>query len=356
MGLANGGSTGESGTLFDKILPSSNGPYKYSYDPATQTYKRLDEEILKTDKPVGAVESLGVNDRSGSGGDSQDTGGNYWAQREAEMKAQDEGKSQAEIDAALRAEQEADRAKFPELLAKAAIPGLAALKSVQNFFNPTPKSYAKSRAEMSDAEKAYADNTQAPVTDSMIAEAEANDAAKNAKAAATLEAAGINVGAFGGSGTPADPGFGEGYGYGMGFAEGGALRFAQAGSVPDKRIYTEPTKNAAPKLIPAQNAQGLAAVALEKQQLANQATQFVSPSAMMPQQTTFSPAVDLSSGYYPTRAENYTAATPKTFQKGLTKLQPEREDLPGGFSGYGDASLVLPLLPLLPLLGQPFQM
>jgi hypothetical protein len=330
MGLANGGST-----------DTSNRPYKYSYDPATQTYKRLDEEILETDKPVGAVESLGVNDRSGSGGDSQDTGGNYWAQREAELQAENKGKlTQAEIEAKLRAEQVADRAKLPALLAQATIPALAAIKGVQNFFNPPTKSYAKSRDEMTPAEKAYADNTQAPVTDAMIAAAEANDAGKNAAEAAALEARGITLTDFGGSGDAVDPGFGDGFGYGMGFAEGGALRFAQAGSVPDTRIYKQPTQNAMGDEVPDQNAQKLAAAALQNQQLANQATQFVSPSAMMPQQTTFSPATGIASGYVPNRAADYTAATPATFKAGLTALQPPRKDLPGGFSGYGDASLV----------------
>jgi hypothetical protein len=49
---------------------------------------------------------------------------------------------------------------------------------------PPTKSYAKSRDEMTPAEKAYADNTQASVTDEMIAAAEASDARGNAIAAA----------------------------------------------------------------------------------------------------------------------------------------------------------------------------
>jgi hypothetical protein len=172
MGLSNGGST-----------DTSKRPHKYSYDPATQTYKRLDEEILKTDKPVGAVESLGVNDRSGSGGDSQDTGGNYWAQREAELQAG--GKlTQAEIEATLRAEQVADRAKIPEVLAKAAIPGVAAIKGLQNFLDPPTISYSVPWSKMTPAEKGYTVDNQAPVTDEMIREAEASDARGNAIAAA----------------------------------------------------------------------------------------------------------------------------------------------------------------------------
>jgi hypothetical protein len=64
------------------------------------------------------------------------------------------------------------------------------------------------------------------------------------------------------------------------------LRFAQAGSVPDTRIYTEPTKNVMGDEVPDETAQKLAAANLQKQQLANQATQFVSPSAMIPNTTT----------------------------------------------------------------------
>jgi hypothetical protein len=114
-----------------------------------------------------------------SGGDSQDTGGNNWAQREAELQAG--GKlTQAEIDATLRAEQVADRAKIPELLAKAVIPGLAAIKGLQNFLDPPTISYSVPWSEMTPAEKGYTVDNQAPVTDDMIAEAEANDAGKNA--------------------------------------------------------------------------------------------------------------------------------------------------------------------------------
>jgi membrane protein involved in colicin uptake len=126
------------------------------------------------------------------------------------------------------------------LLAKALVPGLAAIKGVQNFFDPPTKSYAKSRDEMTPAEKAYADNTQASVTDEMIAAAEANDAGKNAEKAAAYG----SVNDFGGPGTSTDPGFDAGYGgYGMGFAEGGALRFAEGDVVPDPRIYPEPVVN-----------------------------------------------------------------------------------------------------------------
>jgi hypothetical protein len=325
MGLANGGST-----------DTSNRPYKYSYDPATQTYKRLDEEILETDKPVGAVESLGVNDRSGSGGDSQDTGGNYWAQREAKV-----GKARA------LAEQVESRKALPELLAKALVPGVMAAKALQSWINPPAKDYSKSWSDMTPAEKGYTVDNQAPVTDEMIAEAEASDARGNAIAAAIQSgemAKGTDVDSsdgYSGPATAADAGYsGTAKGGLIGLARGGALRFAQAGSVPDTRIYKQPTQNAMGDEVPDQNAQKLAAAALEKQQLANQATQFVSPSAMMPQQTTFKAATDLSSGYSPNRAANYTAATPATFQAGLTALQPPRKDLPGGFGGYGDASLV----------------
>jgi hypothetical protein len=359
MGLSNGGST-----------DTSKRPHKYSYDPATQTYKRLDEEILKTDKPVGAVESLGVNDRSGSGGDSQDTGGNYWAQREAELQAKNKGKlTQAEIEAKLRAEQVADRAKFPALLAQAAIPGVMAAKAIQSWINPPAKDYSVPWSKMTPAEKAYAVNNQAPVTDEMIREAEASDARGNAIAAAIQSgemAKGTDVdgsaGADANTGTneysgpdnAAEAGYsGTAKGGLIGLARGGALRFAQAGSVPDTRIYKQPTQNAMGDEVPDQNAQKLAAAALEKQQLANQATQFVSPSAMMPQQTTFSPAAGIASGYVPNRAENYTAATPTTFQKGLTALQPARKDLPGGFGGYGDAGIVRQT-PFIPNVGGTF--
>jgi hypothetical protein len=127
----------------------------------------------------------------------------------------------------------------------------------------------------------------------------------------------------------------------LGLARGGALRFAEGDAVPKPdRIYPEPVLTPTPQLIPAQKAQGLAAAALQNQQLANQAPQFVAPNAITPTPTTFKAATEIASGYVPNRAENYTAATPATFQAGLTALQPKRKDLPGGFSGYGDASLV----------------
>jgi hypothetical protein len=118
-------------------------------------------------------------------------GNNYWAQREAKV-----GKAQ------VLAEQVADRAKLPALLAQAAIPGLAAIKGVQNFFDPPTKSYAVPFAQMSREDKEYAQNINPPaaVMDAMIAVAEANDTAKNAAEAAALEAnTGINIGDFGGS-------------------------------------------------------------------------------------------------------------------------------------------------------------
>ena len=163
-----------------------------------------------------------------SGGDSQDTGGNHWAQREAELQAG--GKlTQAEIEATLRAEQVADRAKIPEVLAKAIIPGLAAIKGLQNFLDPPTISYSKSWSNMTPAEKGYTVDNQAPVTNDMVAEAEANDAGKNAVAAAALEARGISLDDFGGPGGATDSGFGDGFGYGMGFAEGGAVDDAPGG-------------------------------------------------------------------------------------------------------------------------------
>jgi hypothetical protein len=154
-------------------------------------------------------------------------GGNHWAQREAELQAAD--KTQAEIDATLRAEQVADRAKIPEMLAKAVIPGLAAIKGLQDFLDPPTKSYSKSWSDMTLAEKGYTVDNQAPVTNDMVAEAEANDAGKNAAEAAALEARGITLTDFGGSGDAVDPGFGDGFGYGMGFAEGGAVDDAPGG-------------------------------------------------------------------------------------------------------------------------------
>jgi hypothetical protein len=169
-----------------------------------------------------------------SGGDSQDTGGNYWAQREAELQAENKGKlTQAEIEATLRAEQVADRAKLPEMLAKAVIPGLTAIKGLQNFLDPPTKSYAVPFDQMSRVDKEYAQNISPPaaVMDAMIAEAEANDAGKNAVEAAALEARGITLGDFGGPGDAVDGGFDAGYGgYGMGFAEGGAVRFNEGGA------------------------------------------------------------------------------------------------------------------------------
>ncbi len=57
---------------------------------------------------------------------------------------------------------------------------------------------------------------------------------------------------------------------------------------------------------------------------------------MIPQQQTFGTPQGIASGY----ATDYTKATPASFQTGLAALQPARRDLPGGFSGYGDASLV----------------
>jgi hypothetical protein len=186
-----------------------------------------------------------------SGGDSQDTGGNHWAQREAELQAG--GKlTQAEIEATLRAEQVADRAKIPEVLAKAVIPGLAAIKGLQNFLDPPTISYSKSWSNMTPAEKGYTVDNQAPVTDEMIAEAEASDARGNTIAAAMqatrdaaeqayADQARANAGADGhDSGITGDNSFGgdnaDGGGYNeaagglISLARGGAVRFNEGGA------------------------------------------------------------------------------------------------------------------------------
>jgi hypothetical protein len=186
-----------------------------------------------------------------SGGDSQDTGGNHWAQREAELQAG--GKlTQAEIEATLRAEQVADRAKIPEVLAKAIIPGLAAIKGLQNFLDPPTISYSKSWSNMTPAEKGYTVDNQAPVTDDMIREAEASDARGNTIAAAMqatrdaaeqayADQARANAGADGhDSGITGDNSFGgdnaDGGGYNeaagglISLARGGAVRFNEGGA------------------------------------------------------------------------------------------------------------------------------
>ena len=182
-------------------------------------------------------------------------GRNKYAEREAEMKA--DGKlTQAEIDAALRAEQVADRAKLPALLAQAAIPGLAAIKGVQNFFNPPTKSYAVPFAQMSREDKEYAQNINPPaaVMDAMIAAAEANDARGNTIAAAMQDTrdaaeqayadqATANAEADGNTGTGghdagitgtnsfggSDGGYNEAAGGLISLARGGAVRFNEGG-------------------------------------------------------------------------------------------------------------------------------
>jgi len=136
------------------------------------------------------------------------------------------------------------------------------------------------------------------------------------------------------SGADSDNGFGPSSAGGM--ARGGALHFAEGDVVPDSRFYPEPTQTVVPNAIPTQTSQELAAAALQQQQLANQTSQFVAPNAMIPQQQTFGTPQGIASGY----ATDYTKATPASFQTGLAALQPARRDLPGGFSGYGDASLV----------------
>jgi len=313
MRLADGGSTTTS---------------KFSYDPATQTYKRLDEEILETDKPVGAVESLGVSDRSssGNGGAPEDSGKNYWA--DYETKNGREATLQAQVEA---------REGILGKLAEAFAPGVMAAKAIQSWINPPAKDYSVPWSEMTPAEKAYAANNQAPVTEADIAAARAQDSASRSSGD-TISHAGVTAtrGDYAALADAFNEGSDSAKGGLIGLARGGALRFAEGDVVPGSRIYPEPVVTLAPQLVPAQPSQELAAAALQQQQLDNQASQFMPPSAITPTQTTYKAPEGIASGY----ATDYTRATPESFQAGLAALRPARKDLPGGFSGYGDESLV----------------
>jgi hypothetical protein len=136
------------------------------------------------------------------------------------------------------------------------------------------------------------------------------------------------------SGADSDGGFGPSSAGGM--ARGGALHFAEGDVVPGSSFYPASTQTVVSNAIPTQTSQQLAAEALQEQQLANQQSQFVAPSAMIPAQTQFTANSNLASGY----ATDYTKATPASFQTGLASLAPTLKDLPGGFGGYGVASLV----------------
>jgi hypothetical protein len=115
-----------------------------------------------------------------------------------------------------------------------------------------------------------------------------------------------------------------------------ALRFAEGDVVPPKRFYAQPTQNAMGNEVPDQSSQALAAAALQNQQLANQQTQFVPPSGMTPNTSQYASPTGIASGY----AADYSKETPETAQTRLASLRPMTQELPGGYSGYGQDAYV----------------
>jgi hypothetical protein len=274
--------------------------YRLKYDPKTGEYTREYSEVDDDATTKGAKEVIKVDSSGGEGGSSSDEGGAKGDPkgRYSDFLSTPIGKMVAR---AVNTISPGDPRETPA--------------PVENRSTVSPDAVTEAAMEdaRSEAEKAYADQTESNKT-----------ADTEYSGPDTAEKAGYSGTAKGGL---------------ISLARGGALRFAQAGSVPDTRIYKQPTQNAMGDEVPDQTAQKLAAANLQKQQLANQATDFVSPSAMIPNTKQYTSPTGIASGYVPNRAANYTAATPKTFQAGLTALQPKK-DLPGGFSGYGADSFV----------------
>jgi hypothetical protein len=179
-------------SMTDENARYREDPFYKSRD--AQERKRLaEEEAAKQAAQSGS----GLFGAMPEGGGVDGGGRNYWADREAEL-----GKTMPPdaVRAQILSEQVQSRAAIPAQLLELLMPGMTAIKGIQSLFNPTPTNYATPWAQMTPAEKMYAANNQAPVSDSMIADAMRNDAIQNAIAAKALQQQGVGIDAFGGTG------------------------------------------------------------------------------------------------------------------------------------------------------------
>jgi len=183
----------EQGMLSQDALDYQADPFGY----VKRKFGGLDE-VLKRDTPDVGLGGLFGSQPSTGGDSGRDTGGrNYWADREAELS---KTMSPEAVRAQILQEQVQAREKIPAQLLELLMPGMGIVKGIQSLFNPTPTNYATPWAQMTPAEKMYAANNQAPVSDSMIADAMRNDAIQNAIAAKALQQQGVGIDAFGGTG------------------------------------------------------------------------------------------------------------------------------------------------------------
>jgi len=195
------------------VLPKVNGNPMLSVTSMTDDNARYRENPLYKSRDIQARDQLVLDEEerkrreadqfksgmmSGGVGGSEDTGQNYWGEREAEL-----GKTMSKeaVQAQILAEQVHARQQVPMQLLELLTPGLTAIKGIQSLFSPPVQSYATPWDQMTPQEKAYHVNNQAPVTDSMVSDAAIADAIANSQAAQALEAQGIGIGAFGGSGS-----------------------------------------------------------------------------------------------------------------------------------------------------------
>ena len=216
------------------VFTDENGKkYRLEFDAATGTYRKIYEAETPVAPTPGAGGGAGIAGLSSSGGGGDmPTGPNYWAQREAELA---KTMSPEAVRAQILAEQVQSRKEIPAKLLELLTPGVTAIKTIGNFFNPPTKSYAVPFNQMSREDKEYAQNINPPaeVMDAMISVAEANDAAGNAAAAASL-ARGVDPATgksitpiglvdFGGPGSPVGGGGGGDSGVGGGGGDAVAI-------------------------------------------------------------------------------------------------------------------------------------
>ena len=205
-------------SMTDENARYREDPFYKSRD--AQERKRLAEEEAARQA---AQSGSGLFGTMSEGGGVDGGGRNYWADREAEL-----GKTMSPdaVRAQILTEQVQAREAVPKQLLELLMPGMGIVKGIQSLFNPTPTNYATPWAQMTPAEKMYAANNQAPVSDSMIADAMRSDAIQNAIAAQALQQQGVGIDAFGG--TSGDSGGYTGTG---GYGGGGSLESTYGGGL-----------------------------------------------------------------------------------------------------------------------------